>query len=200
MDLIIWGHEHECLIHPRKNPETGFQVIQPGSSVATSLMPGEAVEKHVTILNITGKDFTDEPIRLKTVRPFVMREIVLRDEPGMAALIHKENNRAQITRHLEYVVWNLISEAKQQWNEAQEDDTGEDEREMPKPLIRLRVDYSTPEGGRFDLENPQRFSKRFADDVANTNDVVQFHKKKTATSMLFFIHGMAVTDKCGRDC
>ena len=36
-DLIIWGHEHECLIDPVYNPEQGFHVIQPGSSVATSL-------------------------------------------------------------------------------------------------------------------------------------------------------------------
>ena len=54
MDLVVWGHEHECLIDPKYNPETSFHVMQPGSSVATSLVPGEAVPKHVAILNVTG--------------------------------------------------------------------------------------------------------------------------------------------------
>ncbi|KAK4981475.1 Double-strand break repair protein mus-23, partial [Elasticomyces elasticus] len=83
VDLVVWGHEHECLIDPRYNPEMSFHVMQPGSSVATSLMPGEAVPKHVAILSITGKDFTCETIRLKTVRPFVMKEIVLQDDKHM---------------------------------------------------------------------------------------------------------------------
>lgn len=198
MDLIVWGHEHECLIDPRWNPERNFKVMQPGSSVATSLMPGEAVDKHVAILEITGKDFTQENIRLKTVRPFVMRDMVLRNEPGMAALAKKENNRTAITRHLEGVVNELIGEARQKWHDAQDGDEEHEESEVPKPLIRLRVDYSAPEGGRYDMENPQRFSSRFSDRVANGNDVIQFHKKKIASSeccstvlsehMLMFIH------------
>src|SRR5699024_6861399 len=77
MDLVIWGHEHECLIDPRLNPEMNFHVMQPGSSVATSLCPGESVAKHVSILSITGREFKSEPVRLKSVRPFAMREIVL---------------------------------------------------------------------------------------------------------------------------
>jgi len=44
-DLIVWGHEHECLIDPVFNPVQNFHVIQPGSSVATSLVPAEAVQK-----------------------------------------------------------------------------------------------------------------------------------------------------------
>ena len=44
-DMVIWGHEHECLIDPVYNAEQGFYVVQPGSSVATSLCEGEAVPK-----------------------------------------------------------------------------------------------------------------------------------------------------------
>lgn len=181
MDLIVWGHEHECLIDPRWNPERNFKVMQPGSSVATSLMPGEAVEKHVAVMEITGKEFKYETIRLKTVRPFVMKEIVLRNEPGMADLSFKENNKTEITRHLENIINQLISDARQQWHEAQDDDDEHEESAVPKPLIRLRVDYTPPDGGKYDLENPQRFSSRFIDRVANKSDIVQYHKKKTAT-------------------
>lgn len=45
LDLIVWGHEHECRIQPEFNSEQSFFVMQPGSSVATSLCAGEAVDK-----------------------------------------------------------------------------------------------------------------------------------------------------------
>ncbi|KAI5273503.1 DNA repair exonuclease [Aureobasidium subglaciale] len=181
MDLVIWGHEHECLINPRYNPEQTFHVMQPGSSVATSLMPGEAVTKHVAILSVTGKEFKCEPIRLKTVRPFVMREIVLQDDAHMKRLAMKDDNRTEITRYLSTIVEDMIKEAEQAWRDAQEEEIDENTT-VPTPLIRLRVEYTAPEGGRFDCENPQRFSNRFMKKVANVNDVVQFHRKKTGTS------------------
>ncbi|KAF9885866.1 meiotic recombination [Aspergillus nanangensis] len=179
LDMVIWGHEHECLINPKLNPETKFHVMQPGSSVATSLVPGEAVAKHVAILSVTGREFTCEPIRLKSVRPFVMREIVLSEEKGAQKLARKENNRTEVTRFLMAIVEELIEEAKVEWLEMQ-DETADDEeqQEVPLPLVRLRVEISTPEGGSYECENPQRFSNRFVGRVANVNDVVQFHRKK----------------------
>lgn len=180
MDLVIWGHEHECLIDPRYNPEMNFHVMQPGSSVATSLMPGEAVPKHVAILSVTGKEFKCETIRLKTVRPFVMKEIVLQEEDGMKKVAKKDNNRTAVTQHLMSVVEEMIKKAKIEWLEAQ--DEIDEETEAPLPLIRLRVEYSAPEGGKFDCENPQRFSNRFVGKVANVNDVVQFHRKKASAT------------------
>lgn len=177
LDLVIWGHEHECLIDPRLNPETNFHVMQPGSSVATSLVPGEAVAKQVAILSITGREFKCEPIPLKTVRPFAMREIVLSEEKGAQKLARKGDNRTEVTRFLMTIVEELIEEAKAQWLE-QQPDTEDEEREIPLPLVRLRVEISTPEGGSYDCENPQRFSNRFVGRVANVNDVVQFYRKK----------------------
>ncbi|KAL2869180.1 MRX complex nuclease subunit [Aspergillus lucknowensis] len=182
LDLVIWGHEHECLINPRINPETKFRVMQPGSSVATSLVPGEAVAKHVAILSITGKEMKCEPIRLKSVRPFVMREIALSEEKGAQKLARKENNRTEVTRFLMTIVEELIEEAKADWLELHGDQEDDEELEIPLPLVRLRVETSTPEGGSFDCENPQRFSNRFVGKVANVNDVVQFYRKKGAST------------------
>ncbi len=183
LDLVIWGHEHECLIDPSHNPETNFAVIQPGSSVATSLMPGETVPKHVAVLSITGRDYKVEPIRLKTVRPFVMKEIVLAEEKEAARLAKKANNRTELTRFLEGIVNKMIEQANAEWEEAQSDDEERDEELIaPLPLIRLRVEFTPPEGGNFDCENPQRFSNRFVNKVANHNDVVQFHRKKAGVS------------------
>ncbi|PKX95205.1 MRX complex nuclease subunit [Aspergillus novofumigatus IBT 16806] len=182
LDLVIWGHEHECLINPKLNPETKFHVMQPGSSVATSLVPGEAVPKHVAILSVTGREFKCEPIRLKTVRPFAMREIVLSVEKGAQKLARKENNRTEVTRFLISIVEELIEEAKTEWLEMQDEADEDEEREVPLPLVRLRVETSTPEGGSYDCENPQRFSNRFVGKVANVNDVVQFYRKKKNTT------------------
>jgi double-strand break repair protein MRE11 len=186
LDLVVWGHEHECLIDPKLNPETKFHVMQPGSSVATSLVPGEAVTKQVSILSVTGREFKNEPIRLKTVRPFVMREIVLSEEKEGQKLARKENNRTEVTRFLMSIVEELIEEANAEWLETQgernEDDDDEDAPQAPLPLIRLRVETSTPEGGTYDCENPQRFSNRFVGKVANVNDVVQFYRKKKTAS------------------
>ncbi|KAI8955996.1 double-strand break repair protein mus-23 [Xylaria longipes] len=188
LNLVVWGHEHECLIDPRHNPETGFHVMQPGSSVATSLVPGEAVAKHVAVVSVTGKDFSVEKHRLKSVRPFVTAEIVLATDKRFKGLEGKKDNRAELTRRLMTVVEEMIEEANVEWDSLQEVDV--DESERPRPLIRLKVEYSAPDGGHYDIENPQRFSNRFSDKVANTNDVVHFYRKKavqkraTATTAL----------------
>jgi double-strand break repair protein MRE11 len=184
MDLVVWGHEHECLIDPRYNPEMGFHVMQPGSSIATSLMPGEAVPKHVAILSVTGKEFQTETIRLKTVRPFIMKEIVLAEEPEIKRkeLWRVTDNRTKITQYLTKLVDGLIEEAKREWLELQEDRDEGDDLEVPLPLVRLRVEYTAPQPGEFHVENPQRFSNNFVDKVANLNDVVQFHRKKKAAT------------------
>ncbi|EXJ55554.1 double-strand break repair protein MRE11 [Cladophialophora yegresii CBS 114405] len=182
LDLVIWGHEHECDIEPRLNPEMNFQVMQPGSSVATSLNPGEAVPKHVAILTVTGREMKCEPIRLKTVRPFVYKEIVLaNDKEAVRIAKHKDDHRVELTRHLIKIVDGLIEQAKEEWLEVQPEPEHPDEEPEapPLPLVRLRVETTSPDGiTRFDIENPQRFSNRFIDKVANTNDVVQFHVKK----------------------
>jgi len=182
MDLVIWGHEHECKIDPRYNPDMKFHVMQPGSSVATSLMPGEAVPKHVSIVSVTGRDFKCEPILLKTVRPFVMREIVLSEDKVAKGLAKKESNRNELSRRLNEIVEELIAQAKREWLEVQDPPEDGEELKCPDPLVRLRVEYSAPDGGHFDCENPQRFSATFQGRVANAEDIVQFHRRKNATT------------------
>ena len=183
MDLVVWGHEHECLIDPQQNQETGFYVMQPGSSVATSLVPGEAVTKQVAILNITGKNFKVEKIPLKTVRPFVTREVTLATDKRFKGLEKKQDNRQEITKRLMAVVDEMIEEANAAWRSIHDgEEMEEEEEEQPLPLIRLKVEYTAPEGCVFEVENPQRFSNRFAGKVANQNDVVYFYRRKTGTS------------------
>ena len=111
-----------------------------------------------------------EKIRLTTVRPFVMREVVLAEEARFKNKASDKTKEAVITFLVEQVE-ELIDEANAQWQESQPSDST---ATPPLPLIRLRVEHSGP----FEVENPQRFSNRFVGRVANTTDVVQFHRKK----------------------
>lgn len=182
MNLVVWGHEHDCKIEPVRNPETGFFVMQPGSSVATSLIGGEALPKQVALLSIMGDEFKTEAITLKTVRPLIYREISLKDEAAFKKLqFSKKDNREDVSMKLIDIVNDMIEEARQDWISKQDDSDEIDMDQLPLPLIRLKVEYSA-EGGHFDVENPQRFSNRFVGKVANVNDVVSFHRKKTSTS------------------
>ncbi|GBG88571.1 hypothetical protein CBR_g48040 [Chara braunii] len=85
LDLVIWGHEHECLIDPQVVTGMGFQISQPGSSVATSLIAGEAEPKHVMLLEVRGREFLATKVPLKSVRPFLYAEVSLKDEPDLEA-------------------------------------------------------------------------------------------------------------------
>lgn len=80
LDLVFWGHEHECQISPMFNSEQDFYVIQPGSSVVTQLSEGETADKHVALMQVKpGRNFNITPIPLKSTRPFIMRDLVLSD-------------------------------------------------------------------------------------------------------------------------
>ncbi|CCD27289.1 MRX complex nuclease subunit NDAI_0K00980 [Naumovozyma dairenensis CBS 421] len=192
LDLVIWGHEHECIPNLVHNPIKGFDVLQPGSSVATSLCDAEAKPKFVFILEIkNGTQPNLIPVPLTTVRTFKMRTISLKDVPSL-----KSHDKDAILKYLIEEVEEMIQEAndetKRKMGEdyVQGDDQDEEEEEdimnqLSSPLIRLRVDYSAPSNGQstldYQVENPRRFSNRFVGRVANPNNVVQFFKKKRET-------------------
>ncbi|KAG7833207.1 hypothetical protein KL943_004072 [Ogataea angusta] len=172
LDFVFWGHEHECIPSPMHNIAMGFDILQGGSSVATSLSEGEVPDKHVYLLKIKGKDYSLEPIRLKSVRPFAMKDIVL-SETGIPAT---SGNKEEVINLLIDEVEGLIEAATCKWKEVNQDllETLVD-IEIPLPLVRLRVEYS----GGYEVENPRRFSNRFVGKVANINDIVIFYRKKT---------------------
>ncbi|XP_068243808.1 double-strand break repair protein MRE11 isoform X2 [Palaemon carinicauda] len=171
LDLVIWGHEHECLIDPRQSAEDSFFVVQPGSSVATSLSAGESVEKHVAILEVTrDKKFKVDKHKLKTVRPFVFEDLNLGDH-GLG-----EKGEIVVKRYVENHVREMLKKAEELL-------TGHP-RQPKKPLIRLRIEY-THEDQMF---NTVRFGHTFEDLLANPNDMILFKKevqqKKKAESVV----------------
>lgn len=75
-NLIIWGHEHHCII---EDIQTKYKhtIIQPGSSVITSLSDSETREKHIAILDIYKKKYKRINIPQRTQRIFLMKDISL---------------------------------------------------------------------------------------------------------------------------
>lgn len=123
IDLVIWGHEHDCRIVPEPVAGKPYYITQPGSSVATSLAEGEALEKyvsvyskmpffdsfirHVALLEIQGKDFQLTPIPLRTIRPFVIGEVVLSEAAETDGL--DLSDTMEITKFLKAKVKNILS-------------------------------------------------------------------------------------------
>ncbi|EDO15139.1 hypothetical protein Kpol_413p14 [Vanderwaltozyma polyspora DSM 70294] len=182
LDLVIWGHEHECIPHLVHNPTKNFDVLQPGSSVATSLCDAEAKTKYVFILEIEqGRSPVLKPIPLTTSRTFIMRTIALQDVSYL-----RPHDKESITKYLVNQVEEMIEEANEETKKKLGDLYNESDggiiSELPLPLIRLRVDYTGPEDKQsiidYQVENPRRFSNRFVGSVANSNNVIQFFKRK----------------------
>ena len=185
LNMVIWGHEHECIPHLVHNPAKKFDVLQPGSSVATSLCDAEAQPKSVFVLEITdGQQPELIKIPLRTVRTFKMKNIALQDIDYL-----RPHDKEGITKFLVAEVEKMIEEANEETRnklgeEFVQDGDGDDPLSSPPlPLIRLRVNYTSSNKKGYSnldyqVENPRRFSNRFVGRVANTNNVVQFYKKK----------------------
>lgn len=165
IDLVIWGHEHECKIAPTKNEQQLFYVSQPGSSVVTSLSPGEAVKKHVGLLRIKGRKMNMQKIPLHTVRQFFMEDIILANHPD---IFNPDNPK--VTQAIQSFCFEKIEEML---DSAERERLG-NPRQPEKPLLRLRVDYT----GGFEPFNVLRFSQKFVDRVANPKDIIHFFRHR----------------------
>uniref|UniRef100_A0A2R9AH25 Double-strand break repair protein n=1 Tax=Pan paniscus TaxID=9597 RepID=A0A2R9AH25_PANPA len=165
IDLVIWGHAHECKIAPTKNEQ---QV----SSVVTSLSPGEAVKKHVGFLCIKGRKMNMQKIPLHTVWMLfwlIIQTFFNPDNPKVNQAI-QSFCLAKIEEMLENAEWEHLGNSCQ----------------PEKSLIPLRVDYS----GVFEPFNVLRFSQKFVHRVANPKDIIHFfrhreQKEKTGEEINF---------------
>ncbi|KAM3875004.1 double-strand break repair protein MRE11 [Diretmus argenteus] len=165
IDLVVWGHEHECLIVPTRNEQQLFYVTQPGSSVATSLSPGEAAKKHIGLLRVKGRKMNLQKIPLKTVRQFFIQDLVLGDYQDLFT-----PDTPQVTKKVEDFCYAKVIEMLEK---AERERLGSP-LTPEKPLIRLRVDYS----GGFEAFNTSRFSQKFVERVANPKDVIHFLRRR----------------------
>ncbi|OON19917.1 DNA repair protein [Opisthorchis viverrini] len=198
LDLVIWGHEHECRIEPEWNSSQNFFVTQPGSSVATILSEGEAREKAVGLLEVRGKEFKITRVPLQTVRPFVFKDVILEDEITKSvsgSLDLAKQVEMVCVRHVEDSLTNVMStpsgmssepdrvpnkrrkiSSRPEISVKEEDDLEETVEWKPpaEPLIRLRVDLS----GGFESFSAYRFGQRFIGRVANPKDLISFNHNR----------------------
>ncbi|KDQ54195.1 hypothetical protein JAAARDRAFT_196931 [Jaapia argillacea MUCL 33604] len=178
IDLVVWGHEHDCRIILEPVARKKYFITQPGSSVATSLADGEALEKHVALLQIQGKEFQLTPIPLQSVRPFVLDEVVLSEvaeEEGFDL-----TDQMEIAKFLKARVNALIDQANTLWDEQNAKAVEEGDEELPRmlPLVRLKVDTT----GVSEMSNPIRFGQEFQGRITNPQDLLIFHRAKKSTS------------------
>ncbi|KAF6198665.1 hypothetical protein GE061_008417 [Apolygus lucorum] len=162
IDLVIWGHEHECLITPQKSldPQKDFYIIQPGSPVATSLCEAEAVEKKIGVLKVFSKQFHLDEIKLETVRPFVFHTESTKNW-NFALKRNQPKEFEDLAR--KFIKTRLFPLAQKML-------TGHPKQ--PKlPLIRLRLELEE-KSHQF---NTIRFGQQhFNDTVGNMSDIITF--------------------------
>jgi len=185
MDIVVWGHEHECLIEFFESVVGTFRITQPGSSVATSLVSGEAARKKIGILDIRGKNFRLHPVPLTQVRSFVTTELSLREH---RAELDANDSKVEnlVSSVLEEEVQLMVLSAREKMEALLKDarEAGNDAWKESSPikyklqspnevLVRIRVEHSG-----FSTLNNQRFGAKFVGDVANPNDMLLFHRKK----------------------
>lgn len=134
--------------------------------------------RKVGLLKVEGKRYTLEPLALRTVRPFVIDEIVLveiAEEEGFEVTDQVEISRYLKTRvcvqsnltRTQYStdeptaqVNQLIEKANREWDERNERavEEGEEALERMLPLVRIKVDTT----GVPAMSNPIRFGQEFA--------------------------------------
>lgn len=188
MDLIIWGHEHECNIIPLESAVGTFRISQPGSSVATSLTAGESERKQVGILDVRGNDYRLRPIPLSQVRSFVAADISLKENENVALDPEDPDIDEAMGVLLADRVTKLVEEARNQAEILRQDASAEAAKSIgghniPKMkysliepnqvLVRLKVEHSG-----FSTLNNQRFGSRFVGEVANPADILLFYRRR----------------------
>lgn len=166
-DLVVWGHEHESKPLLDLNTETGFHVLQPGSTVATSLCPGEAEPKHVALIEIMYDENTKLPsmsheaIPLKSVRQFFFENVDLDTEMNAADLKDGDAVETFCVRKVESLI-----------DRAEREHTG-DAMQPKLPLIRVRLESSVALPF-----STYQFGLKFKGKVANPNEILLFKLKR----------------------
>ncbi|KAG5501537.1 hypothetical protein JKF63_03366 [Porcisia hertigi] len=174
MDLVIWGNEHEQLMVPQ--PADGFDVVQPGSTIMTSLSAQECNPKQYGILEVRGTSYRLTPYTLRSVRPVVRRTVALRqDLPDGRTLDAVET-------FLHSVMNDMIGEAEEQISHIP-DDVLTFHPNLKYPLILLAVDFTDVTSAPYPQPNFNRFGQQYIDVVANPGELLRPVKPKLERRM-----------------
>ncbi|VDD96140.1 unnamed protein product [Enterobius vermicularis] len=184
-DLVIWGHEHECKIEPQYYESgidvcgDGFYIIQPGSTIATSLCPEEAAPKHVVILSIVGRKFSSKPFKLETPRQILFDDLSLDVTPPLG--VTKTHRVKDMPRIVAKKVDEMLKNGKKYRGKKQ----------PSLPLLRLRVTY--PETWANAM--CRRFGTKYIGEVANPMDMIAVKEFKPKCARKEFKVGVTTYGK-----
>ena len=197
-DLVIWGNEHEQKAHPHEIDPTqsesgrGFDIIQPGSTVVTSLGAEGPTRKMCCVVEIRKTSYRLFSHPLRSVRPLVLRTIDLSQE-------QIPKRRELVEEYLRNSVENMAQEAEELTQEIPGNFL-EQNPQLRFPLLRLNVDYNHPDGTPYPTVHPARFGQRFVDIAANPQEILHGLKIRstnlclTDPDQIFGFHNIATTD------
>lgn len=191
LDYVVWGHEHDSI---PKLTHTTPPVVQPGSTVATSLSVGESKPKHAVLLEVWRGKLKHRIIPLQTVRNFRFHDVSLSESKAAEGSSLSETDPKTVTSFLDGIVRDMASEMEAEFDEKVSkfrtgafvpEETGVKyppdsyyierlSRLVRQPLVRLRVEMS----GNWEVPNPQRFGQEFLGRVASAADVLLFYRSK----------------------
>lgn len=204
---VIWGHEHECRVafEGCGVPGKDLVISQPGSTVATSLAPGESVKKHALIIEVAkdddcGDDEKDHRndgsnrvgdarmkvrqncFRLHTVRPFIHRDLDLKAAEELEGRPPSTVSAEELTRLFAREVQHMIKQAI-------EEDKGNippslplsDARIASSPTLRLNlrkplVRLRIRNNAGYVRLNATAFGAAFESQVANPESILLYEK------------------------
>jgi double-strand break repair protein MRE11 len=152
-DLVIWGHEHDCEVEPRKTQNRGYQIYQPGSTVSTSLTEGEARQKHMFLLEIRKLGFKMTPIPIRNTRQILYKNIELSQVSGSA------------TQAISDIFHQMIQNADKS-------------RILQPPLVRLKIEVTG-----FDDFQGFALNAKFLDFTANKDVVTLWRRTGKAKDL-----------------
>ncbi|AFZ81288.1 DNA repair mre11 domain-containing protein [Theileria equi strain WA] len=200
LDLVIWGHEHDCFKLPQSFGGT-TQILQLGSTIQTSLVPAEVPQKHCCFIEITLDDVKFYPITLQCVRKLIYREM------STACLELKENTSEELSNKLHQSITKILAEVQNDkktvlCSTALHNVVGT-KNEVFKlrsaiknakdvPLMRIKVHSDVSQ-----TINPRIFGNAYIGSVANPNDILRFwssNKKEILDPSASITHSKTVKD------
>lgn len=197
LDYVVWGHEHDSIpdLLLSKPP-----IVQPGSTVGTSLSAGEAKQKHAILLEVNEGSMKHTPIPLRTVRNFLFEDIALSDQEGLDPL-KPETVKKFLDKKVSEMIESQetlydIERASLENGTASIDNGGF--RYPPhkwyleqlthitrQPLVRLRVEIT----GGWESLNTRRFGQPFVGRCACPDDILLFYKHRRTKTTRPFLSG-----------
>lgn len=166
-DLVIWGNEHMQRMSPQAVCD--YDIIQPGSTIQTSLSPSHAhpPPKQCGVLEIRHTLYRLTPVTLRSVRPSVSRVVEMASEFPLCRTVEAVEDA------LRSVIRSMVVEAEEQQVTQIPDDILQFHPQLKLPLIALGVDGHDSGGNPFPEPSYYRLGQEYMEVMANPQDAVR---------------------------